>query len=73
MTIMNKKQIIAAFKAGLLDDVKKQLSAYGKIITVTDWEESEGFFREYTIAHHAILWDISMVNGEVKSVGHNFV
>ncbi len=73
MTIMNKKQIITAFEAGLLDDVKEQLCTYGKIITVTDWEESGGFFRKYTIAHHAILWDVNMKNGEVFGVRHNFV
>lgn len=72
---MNKRQIVAALNKGFLDDVVKQLRTYGNIQSMQEFDIEEGSHagahRVMKIEHHGLSWEVSMHNGEVKSVGHS--
>lgn len=69
---MSKRQIVAAFNKGLLDDVSKQLKKYGMITKDKSFEMLDGryagFHRVTDFNHHSIKWTVRMCNGDVVSV-----
>ena len=69
---MSKRQIVAAFNKGLLEDVAKQLKKYGTISKDKSFEvlngRYAGFHRVTGINHHDINWTVSMYNGDTISV-----
>ncbi len=74
MTIMTKRQLIAAYNRGWLEEVAKEVRRYGKITKDGEFEIEEGFHkgchRVMLIKHKALEWEIHYHNGEVKTLGY---
>lgn len=66
---MNKRQLMAAFNKGFLDEVAKDLLRYGNIQQDWEWEDDQGLHREQEIKRHDLLWTVHKKNGEVVGLG----
>jgi hypothetical protein len=70
MSYLTKRQLFAAFKAGQLDTVAKQVLTYGSGLQNKDWDCIDGTPKRRSIAmHHGHQWKIEKHKGEIHSVG----
>ena len=74
MPILTKRQLIAAFNKGMLDDVAKELLRYGTIIRDVEWETPDGHYkghsRVYHITHKGYAWEVHKLNGEIERMSY---
>lgn len=75
--MLTKAQLLKAYNKGSLDEVVKELRRYGYISADKSFEIDAGYHqgshRVCHVEYKGIDWKFSMHNGEVKSVGHNYV
>lgn len=71
---LSKNQLISLYQRGDLEGVRKQLLRYGKITHDKSFDIESGYYkganRDINVMHHGLLWNFSMLNGEVRSLGY---
>ena len=74
MPILTKRQLIAQFNKGYLDEVAKELLRYGTITKDKEWETPEGYYKGHSrvrhILHHGYAWELHMLNGEIERMSY---
>lgn len=67
-----KRQLIALFDAGHVEDLLKECQRYGTILQSREWEGPEGRYagawRERAINHHGMGWIFTQHNGQTEGV-----
>lgn len=75
--MLSKTELIRAYNKGQLEEVTKECLRYGDIKRDVQWDTPDGYHkgahRVRDIRWLGIDWNIHMWNGEVRSVGHNYV
>jgi hypothetical protein len=74
MAMLTKTQLIKNINNGDFDGVLKELRRYGTISKDVQWECEEGFYkgsnRMFHVTHHKLVWNVEMLNGEVRRLGY---
>lgn len=74
LAMLTKRQLIAAYNKGLLDQIATECQRYGVVNASSEWYTEDGYHagahRVLTMTHHGIEWEVHKHNGETKSVGY---
>lgn len=75
MPILTKRQLIAQFNKGYLDEVAKELLRYGTIVRDVEWETPDGYYKGHSrvqhIIHKGYAWELHKLNGEILRLGYS--
>ena len=75
MALLTKTQLIQMLNNGDFEGTVKELRRYGRIIRDVSWDCEEGFYaganRAFHIDHKGLIWEIEMLNGEVRRVSYS--
>jgi len=64
--MLTKRELYKAYYEGDKDQViRKELLRYGKIIMDDSNEDDQGHWREYTIEHEGMIWNLILNNGDI--------